>query len=50
MIFSKRYKELLYNDQGEIEYGFIDNIDFSVGEEIVSILKSFNEPKTFRRS
>lgn len=50
MIFSKRYKELLYNDQGEIDYGFIDNIDFSVGEEIVSILKSFNEPKTFRKS
>lgn len=50
MIFSKRYCELLVNDENEDINDFIGDISHKVRKDIVNIMFFFSEPKTIRVS
>lgn len=48
MIFTQRYKELLFNDNGEIIDDFCSEINYTIKEKIASIMITFAEPQRFK--
>lgn len=50
MLFSKRYSDLISQNDNDKQNDFLGDIDFAVKKEIVGIMRTFNEPKKFRTS
>lgn len=48
MIFTQRYRELIYNEKGETVDGFCDEIEYRIKEKITNIMTTFAEPQKFR--
>ena len=48
MIFTQRYKELIFNEEGETVDGFCDEIKYNIKQKIVAIMFTFAEPQRFR--
>lgn len=50
MLFSKRYSDLISQNDNDKQNDFFGDIDFAVKKKIVGIMRTFNEPKKFRTS
>ena len=48
MIFTQRYRELIFNEKGETIGGFCDEIEYRIKEKVANILIDFAEPQKFR--
>ena len=49
MIFSKRYKDLIYNPDGEWNDRIIGELDYKLKRNLVEVMKSFDEPKEYKK-
>lgn len=50
MLFSKRYSNLISQNDIDKQHDFFDNISYATKKEIVEIMQTFSEPKKFRIS
>ena len=48
MIFTQRYRDLIFNEKGEIIGGFCDEIEWEIKGKIAAIMTNFAEPQKFK--
>lgn len=50
MIFSERYKGMIFDSNGQWNDRLIGNLDFKLRRNLVEIMTSFDEPKEYKKS
>lgn len=48
MIFTQRYKELLYDKEGIAIDGFCDDLEYRIKEKLADVMTTFAEPQRFK--